>query len=49
MGVERYLTVKALTKYIKRKFDADPHLTNVYVKGRFPTLKVIQAGTCTLH
>lgn len=28
-----YLSVQALTKYIKRKFDADPHLRQVYVKG----------------
>jgi len=28
-----YLSVQSLTKYIKRKFDADPHLRNVYVKG----------------
>ena len=28
-----YLSVQALTKYVKRKFDADPHLRNVYVKG----------------
>lgn len=28
-----YLSVQALTKYIKRKFDADPHLKQVYVKG----------------
>lgn len=33
MSSASYLTVKALTKYIKRKFDADPHLREVYVKG----------------
>ncbi|MEK4028855.1 exodeoxyribonuclease VII large subunit [Pseudobacillus sp. FSL P4-0506] len=44
MGVERYLTVKALTKYIKRKFDADPHLTNVYVKGEISNFKSHSSG-----
>lgn len=29
----QYLSVRALTKYIKKKFDADPYLRNVYVKG----------------
>ncbi|MEG0260966.1 MAG: exodeoxyribonuclease VII large subunit, partial [Lysinibacillus sp.] len=39
-----YLTVKALTKYIKRKFDADPHLRNVYVKGELSNVKLHQSG-----
>ncbi len=34
-----YLTVQALTKYIKKKFDADPHLRNVYVKGELSNVK----------
>lgn len=29
----QYLTVTALTKYIKRKFDADPHLDRVFLTG----------------
>ncbi|MDE1547846.1 exodeoxyribonuclease VII large subunit [Jeotgalibaca caeni] len=29
----QYLTVSALTKYIKRKFDADPYLERVYLTG----------------
>ena len=33
MATNPYLSVQALTKYVKRKFDADPHLRNVYVKG----------------
>lgn len=33
MNQHQYLTVQALTKYVKRKFDADPHLRQVYVKG----------------
>lgn len=30
---ERYLTVSALTKYIKKKIDIDPHLQEVWLKG----------------
>ncbi|WP_198508041.1 exodeoxyribonuclease VII large subunit, partial [Bacillus sp. FJAT-42315] len=44
MDVQRYLTVKALTKYIKRKFDADPHLTNVLVKGEISNFKMHSSG-----
>ncbi|WAA11420.1 exodeoxyribonuclease VII large subunit [Fervidibacillus halotolerans] len=35
----QYLTVKALTKYIKRKFDFDPHLQNIFVKGEISNFK----------
>lgn len=40
----RYLTVTALTKYIKRKFDADPHLQNCYVKGEISNFKQHSSG-----
>ncbi|MCI2254592.1 exodeoxyribonuclease VII large subunit [Domibacillus sp. PGB-M46] len=40
----RHLTVKALTKYIKRKFDADPHLKNVSVKGELSNVKHHSSG-----
>lgn len=30
---DNYLTVTALTKYIKRKIDIDPHLNDVWLKG----------------
>jgi len=36
--------VKALTKYIKRKFDADAHLRDVYVKGELSNVKVHSSG-----
>lgn len=29
----KHLSVSALTKYIKRKLDSDPHLQTVYIKG----------------
>ncbi|MFJ7826752.1 exodeoxyribonuclease VII large subunit [Psychrobacillus sp. NPDC096623] len=41
---KKYLTVKALTKYIKRKFDADTHLRDVYVKGELSNVKVHSSG-----
>ena len=40
----QYLTVQALTKYIKRKFDFDPHLQNVYVKGEISNFKQHSSG-----
>lgn len=44
MSSSTYLTVKALTKYIKRKFDADPHLREVYVKGELSNVKIHTTG-----
>lgn len=41
---ETYLTVEALTKYIKRKFDADPYLKKVYVKGELSNVKYHTSG-----
>lgn len=41
---DSYLSVQALTKYIRRKFDADPHLRNVFVKGELSNLKVHPSG-----
>lgn len=44
MSGSPHLTVQALTKYIKRKFDADPHLRNVYVKGELSNVKMHPSG-----
>lgn len=44
MSSTTYLSVKALTKYIKRKFDADPHLRNVFVKGELSNVKIHSSG-----
>lgn len=44
MSTISYLSVKALTKYIKRKFDADPHLRDVYVKGELSNVKIHTNG-----
>lgn len=34
-----YLTVTALTKYLKRKFDADPYLERVYLTGEISNFR----------
>ncbi|MFC0522664.1 exodeoxyribonuclease VII large subunit [Pontibacillus salicampi] len=39
MVKNRYLTVSALTKYIKRKFETDPHLKQVWLKGEISNFK----------
>ncbi len=44
MKSDRYLTVGALTKYIKRKFEADPHLQDIYVKGEISNYKQHSSG-----
>ncbi|GKV64567.1 MULTISPECIES: exodeoxyribonuclease VII large subunit [unclassified Sporosarcina] len=44
MSSQTFLTVQALTKYVKRKFDADPHLRNVYVKGELSNVKLHPSG-----
>ena len=44
MGEQQYLSVSALTKYIKRKFDADPHLQNVYIRGEISNFKQHSSG-----
>lgn len=36
---EKYLTVTALTRYIKRKIDTDPHLKSVWLKGEISNFK----------
>lgn len=33
MAQMKYVTVAALTKYIKRKFEVDPHLQDLWIKG----------------
>ena len=44
LSTNPYLTVRALTKYIKRKFEADPHLRDVYVKGELSNVKFHPSG-----
>ncbi|WP_445612679.1 exodeoxyribonuclease VII large subunit [Geobacillus sp. YF-1] len=40
----KYVTVGALTKYIKRKFDVDPHLRDLWVKGEISNFKQHSRG-----
>ncbi len=44
MTKEKYVTVSALTKYIKRKFDQDPHLRDIYIKGEISNFKQHSSG-----
>lgn len=44
MSEIRYLTVTALTKYIKRKFDVDPHLQDIWIKGELSNFKMHSRG-----
>ncbi|CAG9623180.1 exodeoxyribonuclease VII large subunit [Sutcliffiella rhizosphaerae] len=44
MSEQRYLTVTALTKYIKRKFDVDPHMKDVWLKGEISNFKQHSRG-----
>lgn len=37
---EQYLSVKALTQYLKRKFDVDPHLQRVFVVGEVSNFRL---------
>jgi len=36
---DKYLTVTALTRYIKRKLDIDPHLREVFLRGEISNFK----------
>ncbi|PKE39946.1 exodeoxyribonuclease VII large subunit [Macrococcoides caseolyticum] len=42
--MEKYLSVSALTRYIKTKFDKDPYLTEVYIKGELSNFKRHSSG-----
>ncbi|MCA1030683.1 exodeoxyribonuclease VII large subunit [Bacillus timonensis] len=44
MNEAKYLTVTALTKYIKRKFDFDPHLQDIWIKGEISNFKAHSRG-----
>lgn len=44
MTTEKYLSVSALTKYLKYKFDADEHLRLVFLKGEISNFKAHSTG-----
>lgn len=41
---DKYLSVTALTKYIKRKMDLDPHLKTVWIKGEISNFNHHSSG-----
>ncbi len=44
MSELKYVTVTALTKYIKRKFDVDPHLSDIWIKGELSNFNLHSRG-----
>lgn len=44
MEQEQYLTITALTRYIKRQFDRDTFLNNVWVRGEISNFKLHSRG-----
>lgn len=44
MATEKYLSVSALTKYLKYKFDNDEHLRLVFLKGEISNFKAHSTG-----
>lgn len=44
MSNKKFVTVSALTKYLKRKFDVDPHLRDIWVKGELSNVKIHDSG-----
>ncbi|MBC1500077.1 exodeoxyribonuclease VII large subunit [Listeria weihenstephanensis] len=44
MEQDKYLSVEALTKYIEKKFEVDPYLKNIYVKGEVSNFKQPVSG-----
>lgn len=44
MSEIKYVTVTALTKYIKRKFDVDPHLSDIWIKGELSNFNLHSRG-----
>ena len=41
---KNYITITQLSKYLKYKFDGDPNLTNVYLKGEISNFKAHTRG-----
>jgi len=41
---EKYLSISAITKYLKHKLDSDDHLQNVYLKGEISNFKAHSRG-----
>ena len=41
---DKYLTVTALTRYLKYKLEADPNLKKIYLKGEISNFKAHSTG-----
>lgn len=44
MSERRYLTVTALTRYLKKKFEIDPHLQDIWLRGELSNFKAYSRG-----
>ncbi|HBK0554152.1 TPA: exodeoxyribonuclease VII large subunit [Listeria monocytogenes] len=44
MEQDKYLTVAAITKYIEKKFEVDPYMKQVFVRGEISNLKQPASG-----
>lgn len=44
MNNDKYLTVTAITKYLKSLFDKNEHLQHIYIKGEISNLKIHSTG-----
>ena len=44
MEQEKYLTITAITKYLKYKLDTDEHLKTVFLKGEISNFKAHTTG-----
>lgn len=41
---KRYVTITALTRYLKKKMDIDPHLQEIYIKGEISNFNLHRNG-----
>ena len=41
---DKYLTISAITRYLKNKFDTDVNLRTVYLKGEISNIKYHTTG-----
>ncbi|MDF2945752.1 MAG: xseA [Bacillales bacterium] len=41
---EKYISIGSLTKYIKKKFDIDPYLQKIWVKGEISNITIHRSG-----
>ena len=44
MNNDKYLTITAITRYLKYKLDSDEHLKNVFLKGEISNFKAHSTG-----